>query len=232
MLRKNKAVVCFSGGADSTTVLYLALQEAEVVHALSVNYGQRHAKELEKARKITQMLSIPHTVVSIPLNMFGKSPLTDVSMDVPAQDEKKQGTTVVPFRNTLIAILAAMYASVNDLNTIYMGPTHEDLAEYPDCRPVFFESLNETLLLGDKVHDLLIRTPFIGMTKNLIIRTGIRLGVDYSKTWTCYVGQDYPCLKCDACRERMVSFRLNNMKDPLVKDEDWAEYLKEELKEV
>ena len=88
-------------------------------------------------------------------DIFGKGPLTDATMDVPAQSENKQTTTVVPFRNTLLATIAAAYASTHNLNTIYMGTTYEDLASYPDCRPVFFGSLNETLVLGDTIHDLM-----------------------------------------------------------------------------
>ncbi|MEA3421822.1 MAG: 7-cyano-7-deazaguanine synthase QueC [Acidobacteriota bacterium] len=229
MIRKNRAVVCFSGGVDSTTVLHLASNEAEVVHALSIDYGQRHKKELDKAKEITKMMKIPHTILHIPLNVFGGSPLTDKNMNVPKQADKNQGATIVPFRNMLFATLAAAYAKANDLNTIYMGTTYEDLAEYPDCRPVFFDSLNETLMLGDKIHDLIISTPFMGATKDVVIKAGVHLGVDYSKTWTCYLGEDYPCLKCDACRERMLAFRLNNMKDPIVTDEDWADYLKEKV---
>lgn len=227
MLRKNKAVVLFSGGADSTTVLYLALQEAEVVHALSIDYGQRHKKELIKAAEITTTLKIPHVIMRVPLEGFGGSPLTDKSMAVPDQAANQQAITVVPFRNTIFATLAAAYAKTHDLNTIYMGPTYEDLANYPDCRPVFFDSLNETLMLGDTIHDLLIRTPFMGATKDTVIRAGNRLGIDYAKTWTCYKGEEKPCMKCDACRERMLSFKLNNMKDPLIDDADWAIYLQE-----
>ncbi len=228
-MRKSKAVVCFSGGADSTTVLYLALQECDEVHAFSVDYGQRHKKELDCTKEIVKRLGIPHKIVQFDLTSIGGSPLTDKLMDIPNQDERKQGTTVVPYRNMLLATLAAAYARTNGLNIIYMGPTYEDLENYPDCRPAFFESLQKTLRLGDKIYDLIIRTPFIRTTKDEIIRIGKRLNVDYSKTWTCYAGKDYPCLKCDACRERMWSFRANCMKDPLVKDEDWTKYLKEKI---
>lgn len=224
-----KVVVCLSGGADSATVLYLARHECNVVHALSVDYGQRHKKELECARELTRILNVPHKIVNFDLTTFGGSPLTDNNIDVPEQADNLQATTVVPYRNTILATLAAAYARVNGLNTIYMGPTYEDLAQYPDCRPVFYEALEHLLRLGDNVHDLTIVTPFIRMIKRQIVQVGLQLGVDYSKTWTCYKGLDYPCLKCDSCRERMISFRLNNMKDPLVSDADWAEYLKERL---
>ena len=224
-----KSIVCFSGGADSTTVLYLAMRESEKICAFSVDYGQRHSKELECARDITARLGIQHVVMNLNLGVFGGSPLVDKTINVPDQQENAQSSTVVPYRNTLIATLAAALARSKGYNTIYMGPTYEDLANYADCRPIFYESLEETLRLGDTLHDLSIITPFISSTKREIVRFGMNLGVDYSKTWTCYAGLSEPCMKCDSCRERMLSFRQNDMKDPLISDEKWADYLKEKI---
>lgn len=233
-MNKMKGVVCFSGGADSTTLLYHTLRECEEVHAISVNYGQRHVKELEVAADTIKYLekhkTIPHKIIDLSgLGSIGGSPLIDSNLSVPTQDEKKQGTTVVPFRNTVLATLAAAYARTVDANIIYIGSTYEDLAEYPDCRPAYFESLQQTLRLGDKVHNLIIKTPFINITKDKIINYGLNIGVQYDKTWTCYEGKDYPCLKCDACRERMRSFKMNNMRDPLVSQDDWAKYILGEI---
>jgi len=225
-MRKSRAVVTLSGGADSATMLYLAMQRGPDVHAISINYGQRHVKELDCAKKLCDLNDIPHTIIPFDLSIFGGSPLTDSTMDVPAQNEGKQASTVVPYRNTFVAVIAAAYCKANGLNTIYMGPTHEDLANYEDCRPVFFESLQQLLLLAGTIHDLELLTPFITTTKDEIIRTGQMLGVPYQHTWTCYKGEDEPCMTCDSCIERMESFRLNGMNDPILSDANWTKYMK------
>ena len=226
-MRKSKAVVTLSGGADSATILYLAIQQCDEVHAISINYGQRHVKELECAKKLCKFNNIKHTIVPFDLTIFGGSPLTDTTMKVPKQSAQNQSTTVVPYRNTFIAMIAAAYCKANGLNTIYMGPTYEDLENYEDCRPVFFEALQQLVLVAGTIHDLEIRTPFITTCKQQIINIGQMLQVPYGDTWTCYKGKDKPCMVCDACRERMQSFRVNGIRDPLISKETWVEYMKE-----
>lgn len=226
-MRKNRGVVALSGGADSATLLYLAMQQCDEVHAISVDYGQRHVKELESAKELCKINNIKHTIVPFDLTVFGGSPLTDKNMDVPLQSDQKQTATVVPYRNTFIALIAAAYSKANNMNIIYMGPTYEDLANYEDCRPVFFEALQHLLLVAGTVHDLEVRTPFILVSKQEIIQMGQMLKVPYEKTWTCYKGEETPCMTCDACRERMASFRENGLRDPLIAEEKWAEYMKE-----
>lgn len=223
-VRKSKAVVALSGGADSATILYLAIQQCDEVHAISINYGQRHVKELECAKKLCELNNIKHTIVPFDLTIFGGSPLTDETMEVPSQSAQNQSATVVPYRNTFIAMIAAAYCKANGFNIIYMGPTYEDLANYEDCRPVFFEALQQLVLLAGTVHDLEIRTPFITTTKQQIVQIGQMLQVPYENTWTCYKGEVEPCMECDACRERMESFRVNGLRDPIVSDDKWTEY--------
>ena len=225
-MRRSKAVVALSGGADSATLLYLALAETGgEVHAVSIDYGQRHKKELVCAKFLCDQVSIEHTIVPFDLTLFGGSPLTDPTMKVPEQIENNQAATVVPFRNTFIATICAAYAKQHDLNTIYMGPTYEDLANYEDCREEFFTDLQRTLRLGGTIHDLEIRVPFINSRKMDIIYLGYnKLSVPYEMTWTCYEGKEKPCLKCDACQERMQSFALNGLQDPLVSKADWKQY--------
>ncbi|KKL92549.1 hypothetical protein LCGC14_1883570 [marine sediment metagenome] len=150
-VRKSKAVVALSGGADSATILYLAIQQCDEVHAISINYGQRHVKELECAKKLCELNNIKHTIVPFDLTVFGGSPLTDETMEVPSQSAQNQSATVVPYRNTFIAMIAAAYCKANGFNIIYMGPTYEDLANYEDCRPVFFEALQQLVLLAGTV---------------------------------------------------------------------------------
>lgn len=226
--RKSRAVVTLSGGADSATILYLAIQQCDEVHAISIDYGQRHVKELDYAKKLCELKNIKHTIVPFDLTIFGGSPLTDKTMAIPAQSAQDQSATVVPYRNTFIALIAAAYCKANNFNIIYMGPTYEDLENYEDCRPVFFEALQQFILLAGTVHDLEIRTPFITTTKQQIIQMGQMLQVPYETTWTCYLGGDKPCMVCDACRERMDSFRANGMRDPLISEEEWAAYIAED----
>ncbi len=219
-MRINRGVVSLSGGADSATLLYLAMTECADLHALSVDYGQRHKKELVCAAILCEEMNIPHTVVSFDLSLFGGSPLTDSSLKVPTQADQNQSATVVPFRNTILATLCAAYCKQHGLNTIYIGATFEDLANYEDCRQIFFTNLQDTLRLGGTIHDLEIRTPFIGARKQDIVHLGhTKLSVPYENTWTCYEGKDEPCLECDACLERVESFVLNGLRDPLVTDD-------------
>jgi len=228
-VRESNAVVSLSGGADSATLLHLAMAECKDVAAISVYYGQRHKKELDCAKAICEEYNIPHKIVDfIALGEFGGSPLVNMDMEVPSQAENKQFITVVPFRNTFLATLAAAYAHQLGYNTIYMGPTWEDLANYFDCRPEYFENLQKALRAGGTIHDLEIRTPFISIKKDAIILLGTeRLDVDYSKTWTCYQGGTTPCMKCDACRERAQSFYLNGLQDPLIDNETWQIFVTE-----
>lgn len=225
-MRENYSVVSLSGGADSATLLYFAMTESSTLHAVSVDYGQRHRKELDCAKALCIAQNVPHTVIKFDLTVFGGSPLTDPSLKVPTQAEQNQSATVVPFRNTFLATICAAYCKQHGLNTIYMGPTYEDLANYEDCRPEFFEALEKALIVGGTVDDLKIRTPFINKKKVEIIQLGhYVLEVPYEKTWTCYVGADEPCLECDACQERIESFVLNGLRDPLVKDDaTWQKF--------
>ena len=226
--RKSKAVVTLSGGADSATILYMAMQQCEEVHAISINYGQTHIKELEYAKKLCELNKIKHTIIPFDLTIFGGSPLTDKNIEVPDQDAQNQSVTVVPYRNSFIALIAAAYCKANGLNIIYMGPTYEDLENYEDCRPVFFESLQQLVLVAGTVHDLEIRTPFITTCKHQIVQIGQMMHVPYEITWTCYKGEDKPCMTCDACRERMQSFRANGIRDPLIPEDVWAVYMTED----
>ena len=179
-----------------------------------------HKRELNCAKELCKINNIPHVIIPFDLTVFGGSPLTDTNIDIPKQADNKQASTVVPFRNTLFITLCAAYCKQHDLNTIYIGATYEDLASYEDCRPNFFESLQNTLRLGGTVHDLEICTPFIGAHKHQIIKLGYHtFGVPYGKTYTCYKGEEEPCLECDACIERIEAFVTNSIRDPLVTDD-------------
>lgn len=225
------AIVLLSGGADSTTILMQAMAECRDVYAISIFYGQRHKRELTAAKNICEECKIPHEIINFDaLSTFSNSPLVDPDVNVPDQADGEQAKTVVPYRNTFLATIAAAYAHKVGANVIYMGPTWEDLANYPDCRPEFYRALQQTLRLSGPIHELEIRTPFIDMNKTEIIRIGARIGTPYELTWTCYNGQKRPCMKCDACIERMDSFYDNGLRDPIVVDGEWEKYCDDRAK--
>ncbi|MFQ6136215.1 MAG: 7-cyano-7-deazaguanine synthase QueC [Candidatus Hydrothermarchaeales archaeon] len=220
-----RAVCLLSGGMDSTTTLYKALDMGYEVEAVSFDYGQRHIIELESAKEITKRLNIPHKILKIDLGQAGGSSLTDLDLKVPNQDEGRQIDTVVPFRNAIFITYAAAYASIKGINEFFISPVLEDYRSYRDCRREFFDSLEKTLQLGAKEDGAFkIHTPYINKTKAEIVREGISLGVPYKLTHTCYWGTRPACGRCDACRERIAAFKENHLIDPLEYeiDIDWS----------
>jgi 7-cyano-7-deazaguanine synthase len=219
-MQTRKLVVSFSGGADSTTLLYEAIhmRGKENVQPVYFFYGQKHAPgEREAVKSIAAHLGISIPELAIDLKQFGRSPLTDHSMPVPTKEQNKQASTVVPFRNTMFLVMAAAYATVNEFDDIGLGPTREDLPEYPDCRPAYIDAMQAALRLADRHHHLNIETPYIDMWKSDVIEIGLELGVPYGLTHTCYNGVwQTPCRECDACHEREDSFMANGIVDPLL----------------
>jgi len=219
-MQTRKLVVSFSGGADSTTLLYEAIhmRGKENVQPLYFFYGQKHAPgEREAVKAIGKELGIAIPELGIDLKQFGRSPLTDHSIPIPTKEQNKQASTVVPFRNTMFLVMSAAYATVNDFDDIGLGPTREDLPEYPDCRPAYIDAMQWALRLGDRHHHLNIETPYIDMWKSDVIEQGLSLNVPYHLTHTCYNGVwQQPCRECDACRERADSFTANGVVDPLL----------------
>ncbi|SRR5215204_174325 len=221
-----RAIVSFSGGADSTTLLYSmrSILKPENVLPMYFDYGQRHKTgELHAVHNICEALRIECVLMdAFNLTRFGRSPLTDLRMAVPRQVDGKQAETVVPYRNSFFILSAAAYAVTNGYDTICIGATKEDLAAYPDCRPAYFDAMQQLLRLGDRGHNLTIYTPWIEWTKAQVVHLGITTHeVPYSLTHTCYQGkyQD-PCRVCDACKEREAGFRALNMQDPLYAKQD------------
>lgn len=228
-----RAVVLLSGGMDSSTVLYIAVkQHNKVVDVVSIDYGQRHKRELEAAYQVYQRIKSekPNQVLdfkklSIDLTQIGGSPLTSSSLTVPKRKEQKQRLTVVPFRNTIHLTLAAAYAETKQIYTIYHGACKDDAENYPDCRYFYFKSLESTLEKGSTYETkFTIITPVVDMWKADIVRLGLSLGVPYELTWTCYLGEKKPCYvlynlpkeeACDACFERIRAFETVGVEDPL-----------------
>jgi 7-cyano-7-deazaguanine synthase len=223
-----KAVVLLSGGLDSTTTLAIAKDRGFAVHALSVDYGQRHRVELERAAAIAKsMRAVEHRTVRLDLRAIGGSALTD-SIDVPkgrSSEEMGQGipVTYVPARNTILLGLALGYAENVGAFDIFMGANVLDYSGYPDCRPEFLEAFERLANLATKagvegVGRFRVHAPLLKMTKAEIIREGVRLGVDYSKTLSCYDPDEMgrACGSCDSCLLRKKGFAEAGVEDPTI----------------
>ncbi|MFN6970557.1 MAG: 7-cyano-7-deazaguanine synthase QueC [Rheinheimera sp.] len=212
-----KVVVIYSGGMDSFTVLHNAIRAGHDVYALSFNYGQRHVKELICAQNVCQELGIHHKIVDISAinQLIGGSSLTD-DIEVPeghyAADNMK--STVVPNRNMILLSLAVGYAVSLDAQAVYYGAHSGDHFIYPDCRPEFVQKMNDVCQIAN-YEPVDIISPYLQQTKIDILKDGLAMGLDYSKTWTCYNGREKACGKCGSCQERLEAFTLNNATDPL-----------------
>jgi 7-cyano-7-deazaguanine synthase len=220
------AVVLFSGGLDSTTVLAIARAEGYDPHALTVRYGQRHAIEVEAARRIAREWNLTrHEEVDVDLSRFGGSALTG---NIPVPKDNDPGTigsgipvTYVPARNTVMLALALAWAEALGARDIFLGVNALDYSGYPDCRPEFIAAFERMANLGTKAgveggDPIRIHTPLIGLTKRQIISRGRELGVDYGLTVSCYdpsaVGE--ACGRCDACFLRRRGFEEAGVPDP------------------
>ena len=216
-----RAVVLLSGGLDSVTTLALAQEQGFECYTLSFNYGQRHNAELTASAKLSkQMGAKEHKVINIDLAAIGGSALTDNTIDVPEQIEEGIPVTYVPARNTVFLSIALAWAEVLSAQAIYIGVNAVDYSGYPDCRPGFISAFEQLANLATKTavegQKLNIHTPLMTMTKADIIKQGVRLGVDYSQTISCYQAnsEGQACGRCDSCRFRHQGFEQANIKDP------------------
>lgn len=214
-------MILVSGGLDSATVLAIARAEGYESYGLSFDYGQRHRVELEAARRVAEDLgAAQHRIVRLDLSQFGGSALTDKSIDVPDRPGEGIPVTYVPARNTVFLSLALAWAEVLGAHDIFIGVNAVDYSGYPDCRPEFIAAFEKTANLATKAgvegHGFRINAPLIHMSKAEIIRTGTRLGVDYSKTLSCYKpdAKGRACGVCDSCRLRAAGFRDAGVADP------------------
>lgn len=224
MLKKqthNKAIVLLSGGLDSATVLYWARAKGFQPYALIFDYGQRHRKEIRQAQIIAKSASCESELVKISMPWQGSS-LLNKNTPLPQHQEINPQvipSTYVPARNIIFLSFAASYAEAIGARAICIGANAIDYSGYPDCRPGFFEAyhqvLKEGLKTGVEGHTLKIHTPLIHKTKAKIIRMGIKLGVPYDLTWSCYQGSRRPCGVCDSCQLRRQGFAAAKHKDPL-----------------
>jgi 7-cyano-7-deazaguanine synthase len=225
MSTPRKAVVLLSGGLDSATTLAIAKADGFETHALSFDYGQRHARELDAARQVAASLGVTeHRIARVDLTAFGGSALTDdipVPLDrSPAQMAGEIPVTYVPARNTIFLAYALGWAEVLGADDIFIGVNAVDYSGYPDCRPEFilaFEQMaNLATRAGVEGRRLSIHTPLINLTKRQIIQRGLALGVDYGLTLTCYTPspEGLACGRCDACQLRLKGFAEAGLPDP------------------
>ena len=218
-----KAVILLSGGLDSATVLALARHQGYACHALSIDYGQRHRAELKAAARVAQALgAAEHKTVKIDLTAFGGSALTDGRIAVPTAGVQKQGipVTYVPARNTIMLALALAWAEVLAAQDLFFGANAVDYSGYPDCRPDFTHAFERLANLATKAAvegaRLSLHTPIIDMSKAQIIEAGVKLGVDYGLTVSCYQAdpEGRACGVCDSCRLRRAGFDAAGVADP------------------
>ncbi len=214
-----RAVVLLSGGMDSAVTLALAQAEGFECHALSVNYGQRHESELQAAKRVCAMLAAAqHKEVPVDLRSFGGSALT-ADIAVPELAGDGIPVTYVPARNTIMLSVALSWAEVLGAEAIFCGVNAVDYSGYPDCRPEYIRAFEvmanlatQAAVEGRRMH---IRTPIIAFSKADIVREGLRLGVDFAQTVSCYQAdaEGRACGRCDACRLRAEGFRAAGAPD-------------------
>ncbi|MEU9460445.1 7-cyano-7-deazaguanine synthase QueC [Streptomyces sp. NPDC048312] len=222
------AIVLLSGGLDSTTVLAIAKDQGFTPYALSFRYGQRHSIELEAAQRVAQTQGVArHVIADIDLRVFGGSALTS-DIEVPKhetlEDVEEGGVpiTYVPARNTIFLSFALAFAETVGASDIFTGVTAVDYSGYPDCRPEYMEAFATMANLATRAgvegtSEITLHSPLIALSKADIVREGLRLGVDYSLTSSCYDPdeQGRACGKCDTCLLRLKGFAEAGVKDPV-----------------
>ena len=219
------SVVLLSGGMDSATCLAIAARDRAPVHALTILYGQRHAREVRSARALARRFRVAHhTVLKLPLGPLLDSALTRRTQRLPrgGAHRGRIPSTYVPARNTILLSVALGYAESHRLGAIYLGANAIDYSGYPDCRPEYLRAFERLARLATRagVADgwrIRILAPLLRRSKAQIVELGDRLSVPWELTWSCYAGGREPCGRCDACRLRARGFRLAGRRDPMVR---------------
>jgi 7-cyano-7-deazaguanine synthase len=218
-----KAVVCLSGGMDSTVCAALAARDYDA-YAVHFSYGQRtEVRELESARTVAEILDFKQF---LPLRMdlfrqIGGSALTDLSIavpDAPAEEDTigdSVPVTYVPFRNAHFLSAAVSWAEVIGAQTILIGAVEQDSSGYPDCRPAYYDAFNELIRQGTKLGDIRVETPLIRLKKRDIVRLGVELGAPLHVSWSCYSGDRVACGVCESCVLRLRAFQEAGSTDPI-----------------
>jgi 7-cyano-7-deazaguanine synthase len=217
----NKAVILVSGGLDSATCLAIAKSQGYDCYAISFDYGQRSISELNAANTVAKSFAVlEHKVISLQMGEIGGSALTDTALDVPEEEAEGIPITYVPARNTIFLSYALAWAEVLSASAIFIGVNALDYSGYPDCRPEYIAAFQKLINLATKVgvegQTIALETPLINLSKAEIIKTGVRLGVDYASTVSCYQADDEgrACGRCDSCRFREKGFTDAGVEDP------------------
>lgn len=223
-MKKKKVVAIVSGGMDSITMLHHIAKEYDV-EVLSFNYGSNHNhREIPLVAKHCELLGLKHKIIDLPLNNLFRSSLLEGADAIPeghyAAENMK--STVIPFRNGIMLSVAVGYAENIGAKYVFLGSHKGDHDIYPDCRVKFTEAISKAAFRGT-YNKVKIISPFNELMKWDIVSRGIELKVPYELTWSCYKGQNRPCLKCGTCIERIEAFHKNGIKDPLLTDEEWEQ---------
>lgn len=216
MKKHKNAVVLFSGGLDSTTVLYYALSKGYKCHCLIFNYGQKHNKEIKTAVKLAKKVKVPYTIVNL-LLPWSNDALTNKNTKIPQHKNTPKGipVTYVPGRNTLFLSYGLSCAESIKADSIFIGVNSVDFSNYPDCTPEFIKAYNN--MLKSLKLKISVKAPLLTKNKAQIIKFGNSLNVPYELTWTCYSGNIKPCKKCDSCKLRARGFKEAKLNDPALK---------------
>ena len=231
-----KAVVLLSGGLDSCVAATMAKRKYGKILALTFLYGQSHARELQSAKKIAWHLKTEeYRTISIDRSLFSKSSLVGMPEDIPQRDIEKIKeeipSTYVPARNIIFLSYALAYAEDKDADAVFIGANAIDYSGYPDCRPEFIEAFQRVADVGTKRgiegKSVRIEAPLIHMTKAEIIKKGIEIKAPLHLTWSCYLGKEKACGKCDSCLLRLKGFQESGYKDP-IEYEHFPDWYREE----
>lgn len=213
MTENKKCVVVLSGGPDSTVVVYWAKKQGYDISCISFKYGQIAEKETECARQIAKGIDAPIKVIDM-------SSLREIFVGVTSLCDRNIALTsdfsqpiVVPFRNAIFLSVAVSYAAGIGATHIFYGAHGSDAKNYPDCRPEFYKSLEETAWLGTE-KTIQIQAPFCGMSKAELIKVGVNMGVPFELTWSCYLDKEKHCGKCESCVNRKAAFKEAGVADP------------------
>lgn len=224
--RRRTAVVLLSGGMDSATVLAVARERFPRTDCLTMQYGQRHGREVRSARRLAAYFGVArHRVIRLPLAPLLDSALTDRTKRLPRSHGRRSNVripaTYVPARNTILLSVALGYAESVKAEAIYIGANAIDYSGYPDCRPEYFRAFERLARLATRAGvedraEIRIEAPLLRLSKEDIVRLGERLGVPWRMTWSCYEGGSTPCDRCDACVLRARGFDAAGIPDPLL----------------
>lgn len=223
---QKKAIVLFSGGLDSTTCLYWALDKGYACEALTVSYGQKHDREVRAAKEIAAKLGVKQHFVTLDFPWLVSSSLVDKNQQIPdlPMDEIQSGkipSTYVPGRNLVFLSIAASLLDALHADAIVAGPNAVDFSGYPDCTPGFFDAAAQAVNRGTErgvTCGVEVLAPLMNLSKTEIVRLGAKLGVPFELTWSCYNGGEKPCGHCDSCKLRARGFAEAGVKDGSVEN--------------